>query len=97
MVKIVVKALHLEGKRKGIIVSDRGEKKSVRVETLGVASFLQYKFKYPYNLPIFLNKIIKMCSCYPNLETDFYIENISDSLRHEIKKLENQLSKTKRK
>lgn len=66
----------------------------------GAASFLQYKFKYCYNLPVFLNKIIKMYSCYPNLKTlntNFHIENIFDSLRNEVKKLENQLSKNKRK
>lgn len=41
-----------------------------------------------------------MCSYYPNLETlntDFHIENIFDSLRNEVKKLENQFSKNKRK
>lgn len=41
-----------------------------------------------------------MCSCYMNLEkldTDFYIVNTFDSLSHEVKKLENQLSKNERK
>lgn len=72
------------------------KQKTGRVKILGVASFLQYKFQYCYNLPIFLNKILK--TRYTNLEIlniDFHIENIFDFLRYEVKKLENQSSKIK--